>query len=630
MLVRAIDVLPVLIGRGRRREIDIDVGANAGAQPPSPSATEGPIAPPPAVVSTGFARQPAEPGLPAERTLAQGTRYQFFIGIGRELASDAIDTGAARLPDLPVGTILQVALFGFDGELVLEPGVDVGELRLLGDGTAMVETQPGGGLRGGSRLYLPVTTPDHPGIFHLRCNIYCRQTLLQSRLVEVQVTAQELTVAGRALQSVIDFAVVSELRPERVESLQPRSLSVLINDNGNGTHGFRFFGGTEFKHDATLGPSVLEPVLEKARARLRAASWGAETEPTVEEFARLQYRYAEPSTAPLSGDLIALARTGKMIWDTLVDQLAGDAVDDLVARMKTPGIVEVANRESLDLLVPAAVLYDYPLNPEDAHLTICETFTALIGKTPLAGTPCFQGACPAYEDPRVVCPSGFWGFRHQIGYVSSLSGGEPDDARDQELTIVATPSPVFTVGASQDPLLTRRDDHLARVQALAGNSWHFAWGRNDLFDLFKTTAPSIVYLYGHGGTSGETPHFDVGAGDNGPILRVSLRGRADWRATRPLVFLNGCDSAALAPDSAFSYATGFLQTAHASAVIGTEIAVFERLAVTFAEEWMQRFVVQRQSLGEALLGARMALLEQGVPLGLVYLAFGPAELRLAG
>lgn len=607
--------------RGRTRHLP--------PEPKSESAPRRPSRGKPAVVSTGFAPTPQAPGLAPDRTLARGRRYLFFVEVGTKLTPDAIDTAATPLPALPAGTVLQVVLFGFDGELAPEPGADVGELRLVGDGTAVVETQPGGIQSGGRRLLLPVTTPDRTGVARLRCNLYCRQVLLQSRLVEVQVTDQEQGGADPGLRSILDFAVVSELRPEHVEGLEPRALSLMINDNGNGTHGFRFFAGTEFKHDATLTGQALGEALEQARAALRLSSWATATEPARSDFAALAYRYANPGPGTLDEDLVTLARSGFLVWDVLVDQLSGGDVATLVERMRTPGVVELANKESLDLLVPAACIYDHPLNPEDAVLTVCPAFLAARGTTPLDETPCFQGRCPSYDDPTVVCPSGFWGFRHQIGYSASLTGGEGDDARDQVLAIPAGPAPVFTAGASTDPGLALRPAHLERVKALAGDQWHFASSRTQLFELFRTVAPSVVYLYGHGGRQGRAAFFEVGSGQDGPIIRASLRGKADWRATRPLVFLNGCHSAALAPDAAFNYATGFLQTAHASAVVGTEIAVFEKLATAFAEDCLRRFVSERQPLGRAVRGARLALLEQGIPLGLVYLAFGPSELHLA-
>lgn len=608
------------------------IGSGGGGEPaPRPMGTRGvppPAAPRPAVVSTGFTHAPGRPGLAADTTLARGRLYRFFVEIAPELTTDALDTTATPLPELPAGTVLQVALFGFNGELAPEPGADVGELRLVGDGSAVVERQPGGPESTQTRLHLAVRTPDRPGPARMRCNLYCRQVLLQSRLVEVEVSDEERSTAGQALRVTLDFAVVSQLKRENLEALQARALSLLVNDNGNGTHGFRFFAGTEFKHDATLSGDVLGEALEQARAALRLASWATLTEPTRSEFATLTYRYSTPTSEALAQDLVTLARSGFLVWDVLVDQLSDGQVDDLMQRMRAPGVVELANKESLDLLVPAACIYDHPLNPEDAALTVCPSFLTR-GTAPIEETPCFQGACPSYDDPTVVCPSGFWGFRHQIGYAASLTGGDAGDATDQTLAIPAGPAPVFTAGASADTLLSERDAHLARVRQLAGDQWHFAWSRTDLFGLFRSTAPSVVYLYGHGGKQGRSAFFEVGDGQDGPIIRASLRGKADWRATRPLVFLNGCHSAALAPDAAFSYATGFLQTAHASAVIGTEIAVFEKLATAFAEDCLRRFVAERQPLGLAVRGARLALLERGIPLGLVYLAFGPSELHLA-
>jgi hypothetical protein len=316
------------------------------------------------------------------------------------------------------------------------------------------------------------------------------------------------------------------------------------------------------------------------------------------------------------------------MWSDLLNRLAGGEKDQLRTLMVQPGRVEMANKEGLDFLLPAALLYDYPLDRAAHDLTVCPMFTDR-GNTPSAETACFHGACPTYDDRKVVCPSGFWGFRHQIGYAASLTMGDAIEKREIAVTIPSGGSVAFTAGASNDPLLTECKPHLDRVRTIAG-TWRFDWSRAKLLELFSTTAPAVVYLYGHGGRDEEGPFFEVGSGDDGPIIGADLEDVANWRSTRPLVFLNGCHSAALAPQYAFAYATSFLLTAHASAVVGTEIAVFENLAVTFAEDCLRRFVVDRVPLGESVQRARLALLDEGNPLGLVYIAFGPSELRLAG
>jgi hypothetical protein len=65
-------------------------------------------------------------------------------------------------------------------------------------------------------------------------------------------------------------------------------------------------------------------------------------------------------------------------------------------------------------------------------------------------------------------------------------------------------------------------------------------------------------------------------------------------------------------------------------VIGTEITVFEEFASVFAERFLERFSTDLKPLGDAVRLARIDLLAMGNPLGLVYIPFGLATLRLAG
>ena len=59
--------------------------------------------------------------------------------------------------------------------------------------------------------------------------------------------------------------------------------------------------------------------------------------------------------------------------------------------------------------------------------TTCPGFLAALAVgMGLEESACFRGQCPSRDDDSVVCPSGFWGFRHEIGV--PLSVGEDDDA----------------------------------------------------------------------------------------------------------------------------------------------------------------------------------------------------------
>ena len=100
-----------------------------------------------------------------------------------------------------------------------------------------------------------------------------------------------------------------------------------------------------------------------------------------------------------------------------------------------------------------------------------------------------------------------------------------------------------------------------------------------------------------------------------------------WDITRPLVFINGCHTTALEPEQAIEFISPFIENANAAGVIGTEITIFEPLATVFAEECLRRFL-NDAPIGEAIRGARLKLLKNANPLGLVYIPYVIADLHL--
>jgi hypothetical protein len=64
-------------------------------------------------------------------------------------------------------------------------------------------------------------------------------------------------------------------------------------------------------------------------------------------------------------------------------------------------------------------------------------------------------------------------------------------------------------------------------------------------------------------------------------------------------------------------------------VIGTEITVFEPLATTFAQIFLAE-IIARKTVGAAMRSARLQVLQdQWNPLGLVYIPYAMATLRLS-
>jgi hypothetical protein len=200
---------------------------------------------------------------------------------------------------------------------------------------------------------------------------------------------------------------------------------------------------------------------------------------------------------------------------------------------------------------------------------------------------------------------------------------------DVETEMTYDPIPMLAVGSAADfKLWSIHEQHIREFWPADG--WRHAAGRDELFALLKQAKAQVVYFYCHGGvTRGIVPYLALGpANAEELVTRASLRFTGlRWQQPGPLIFINGCHTTALEPKQAFDFVTGFVEVAGASGVIGTEITVFERLACAFAEECLRRFVAG-MPIGDAVRGARRALLKAGNPLGLVYDPFVIGDLHL--
>ncbi|MDZ7269419.1 MAG: CHAT domain-containing protein [candidate division KSB1 bacterium] len=598
-------------------------------------------------VNTGFAGlENAALPLPPQQPLLPKQSCYFWFEVSRERIVGAIDLQPTALPveHLPKAARLKVALFAFESEIELTAGGDVGELQLQQDGMAAV-TRPAAQPAGipaawlQRRLFFLVKMPARAGRFHLRCNIYCEQVLVQSHLVTVEVAARLQRLLRRrmppALQTRVDFTLSRNLDVARLEHLQPHRLSVMLNDNGNGTHGFRFFGGegnVAFKGDASLPGQELQNLITKAREALRLAAWG-DSEPWQ---SGKQFKYnGGGGLEQLKGDLIKFAKRGYRFYDVVINRLAGgkEKARALQELMRKPGLVQIANKDSLRHLLPVAMLYDYDFDttaPVDAY-QLCPAFLQALSQAGLLSEcDCFQGACPSRGQPLVICPSGFWGYRHNLGMPPSLTGTPVDAATE----IRYQQAPTLVVAVSTDVNFKLRPQHEARLQTLyPGLAWHHALSREEAVTLIREVDSQVVYFYCHGGfDAGEdVPYLQVGdPAQRQYITRDYLRSKLrDLPAGKPqpLVFLNGCHTTALEPEIALDLVSGFVENARAAGVIGTEITIYEALACSFAEECLRHFL-DGVAIGEAVRRGRLKLLQQGNPLGLVYVPYVVASLKL--
>ena len=600
------------------------------------------------IVSTGFAGpDPPYEALDPSTCLLADAEYRFWLEIGPESATHSIDEQPVALPaDLPARARLTVALSAYTGELGLRASATHGVLELAEGGTAVVVEQPGGGsvAPGDRRLRFPVTAPTTSGPARLRCGIYHRGVLVQSRVVTAEIVTEPggPRVGRRALTSVVDYRLFRTLDAAPLGSLSEHRASLLLNADGAGTHGLRFVamdGDDVITRDVAIGEGALGDQIRMARSALRRISWG-NTEEWVEGST---YRYGSPlDQAAFTADLVTLASNGARFFQLLVEEVATAHPDasglpdpylarDRVAEvLRRPGKVQIALQRGPRHIVPAALVYDHWLTDSaaTADYRLCDEYLAAVrDEVPLEQASCFLGDCPQAQpgaDLTVVCPSGFWGFRHELGFPVTQG-----DAADATEVIAVHGGPAVSVGVSRE--LASAATHVAALRGLTGDrdGWRIAETRQEFLAGIASDDRHVVYLYCHGGVANNVPYVRLGEVGARPITRLDLaNARVRWSTTRPLVFLNGCHTTALDPETAIDFVRFFVGAALASGVIGTEITIFEELGEAFGERFMQRFLVPGTTVGAAVRSARLDLLAAGNPLGLVYIPFALAGLQL--
>ena len=319
------------------------------------------------------------------------------------------------------------------------------------------------------------------------------------------------------------------------------------------------------------------------------------------------------------------------------NRLSGDLSPvQLRERLRASVCIEVAHHESARLYLPASLIYDYPIDTARSSVTLCPEFVRALDKhVELHATPCFSEGCPNAKanakKQDVVCPSGFWGFRHKMGLPLSV-GRSPD------------PAPEFPAGPSGRTFLAAVSleldhasplEHIRNLGVRDGWNYRVSESRDEVVELFQTTGPHVVYLYCHGGLDVNGIVY-VSLGGTNPTApeanRITFDNltayEIDWGRSRPLVFLNGCRTAVPRPDRVMDLISDFVRVARASGVIGTEITIFESLACRFAPACLRPFL-RGVRLGEAVRQARLEVLAAQNPLGLVYVPYAPHGLWFA-
>jgi hypothetical protein len=586
------------------------------------------------VVNTGFA-EPGDPGrsLHPHIPLQPGTQL-FWLQVG-EPDPYSIETAPIGLEEsVPSGSRVTVALYPVSAGVEIA-GAETGELEVLPDGSAIV-VRPAAPIADPElvRWRLAFALEIAPGVdeIELRCSIFRTQLLVQSRRIRAAVTDRPPTRGEeRVVTSDVDYVLIRELAPAPLRQVAEHGLSLMVNGDA-ATHNLHaLLPGDEapITHSTRFEGGELQDMIVQARRALRSAAFGS-PEPWC---AKDKYQYNDPvDRARLEKDLLELAVRGFRFYDACINRLVGGRAASVKFENATlgPTRIQIALKQHGGLILPAALFYDHPLDTGLRHLRLCPAFLDALGDVDaMTALDCFGGQCPDREDVTVVCPSGFWGFRHDLGLPLSIDAFG-DGPVDVSFDIGYDSHPDLGVAVSTDPRFELRATHEQQLQGLRPDlGWHYADTRTEVIELMRRTPAQLLYFYCHGGLSAaNAPFLSVGGVDEEGITSDVFRTyRIHWDDPRPLVFINGCHTTALEPDTALDFVSRLVDTAAAAGVIGTEITTFEPLAGAFATECLRRFL-GGEEIGAAVRGARLTLLASGNPLGLIYIPFVMPSLRL--
>jgi hypothetical protein len=552
-----------------------------------------------------------------EYTLAPLTRYQLRVHVGHRLADSLVVGEPPELdpllpdPEGEQGHTLEVAVQGKDFALL---SATVQELYLP--------------LVGGSEpIYFTIRTPQAHGPATLRISIYYKNHLLQSYLLEAQVTNNEEPMPlsqEPPLRVQLKFSRTT--RFTNLDELGDRALSIGANQSQTtSTHELTV------KSDGAMGELSLPPLtFDREMKEFRDILLYATFDPPNSSLPRV-YPEVPPGTAP-SAEMAAivrrLAKKGNELYRAVFRKAGRNAKLQRALqaiRQQSDQTLQVVRFDET-FVFPWSLIYDYDL-PE-------ERSGALPKPVCLGVTTDGSGAVEACSHPWPFdgyCANGFWGVRH---YIEELV----DTGQGDAVKAVVCPRGAGAIRIVADPNMPEAASLAGKLQQTIGQAAVVVGPEDDalLIDLLWKTPPerpAVLIVLGHLETQilqnePESPRIVLMPGTKWLTEeKLSQRYGDDlaWRdQPRTLVLLMACESAATGVETINDFVT-VLNAAGAAAVIGTECIVFSRLVARFAEE-VTLALWQQTPLGKAITSFRRGLLRAGNPLAFVFHAVGDADL----
>jgi hypothetical protein len=573
-------------------------------------------------VDVGLDRLDTDPFLSSvepNRTLQAGGHYQLRIHIGNPLPGSLMQGPVPYIdPLLPDpkqanGHPLEIAVQRKEFELLSQ---SVKQTFLPRFGAA----EP---------VYFTIRAPRESGTATLRICVYYRNYLLQSFLLQAEITHSEEFRNEPATRAQLEYS-----RTERftnLDDLQARAISIGANLNQAGDTHELFIKGAKVG-TVPLGDKAFTDAMDDIRAVLLKATVDS-TDATLPRIYPPAVK-GHPAPSEMAEVTRRLADKGHELYNAFFRAARFDA-----ALMKSLGSLRDTKAETIQVVrfyervvFPWVLLYDFE-PPETGSGNVC--LGQVLDVTGVAQS------CGHGPRDKEYCIRGFWGIRHRVEEL--IRGGPTDNAvkvisrlPGREFIRIVTDFSVPGAPELQNDLQAALDTDASvgpvDSQALIKLLWKKPPER-----------PAMLLILGHLETG--APQFPNEPKGERIVLvpqKNWLTGESisnefnaaleAWDQPRPLVLLMACGSATTNVDKVNDFVIA-LNAAGAGAIVGTECVVFSDFASAFARYltlrlWNRNVAGQATSLGQAMTEFRVQTLESGNPLAFVFRSIGDADLTL--
>lgn len=452
-------------------------------------------------------------------------------------------------------------------------------------------------------------TPSSGGRFPIHLGTLHDGQLLELETLEIPVG--DITDAAQVTTTKIS---TSDFSSSDLESRTPRAAQILIlnaDDDSVDIEVLDTAGERLLIYDTPYRAEALLNVARRARERLTELLEGSASRSGLGLG-------LEVTRADLERGLPLLAEAGASLYEPLFGRgrLRGSTEDRrrLADSLPAGSVIQVnVDQAGIGVsTVPWGLVYDRPLFfTSDSKM--CSDF-AEHG----------EDDCLNAEDPSIVCPWGFWGFRYVIEHPPAWSSVE-----------VAPPLPnvipnqrPLTVSFTGDPSFPTRNGHLRRLEAAGELDVSEIGTLGELLSVW-TSQPDgfdLVHFFTH--------HvLDPGTGAPALVLggeyltEIHLSAlNLKWRH-HPLVVLAGCSSGVAHSLSAPSSLISAFRLAGASGIVGTECTVRDTVADGLIGALLADLFAGKE-IGPSVLAMRQRALRGGnSPAGLAYSLFALSDLH---